>query len=116
MWLGQEAIRSMPSTLMRIRSSARPRITGRLETPPAPCNWTPGTSRSRLAVSLVAGRRARSVSSSTWLAAGTGCRRVSSMTTGSSCVGCSLPAVATPSATAGGTMPLAPSTAIAAAI
>jgi hypothetical protein len=45
-----------------------------------------------------------------------GLQAVSSTITGSSCVGCSLPAAATPSAAAAGTMPLAPSTAIAAAI
>src|SRR3569833_4713972 len=57
MWLGQDAIRSMPSTLMRRRSSPRPRIDGRLATPPALWRLRPGTSRSRLAVSLVAARR-----------------------------------------------------------
>src|SRR3569623_719135 len=57
MWLGQDAIRSMPSTLMRRRSSPRPRIDGRLDTPPAPWRLRPGTSRSRLAVSLVAACR-----------------------------------------------------------
>jgi hypothetical protein len=57
MWLGQDAIRSMPSTLMRRRSSARPWMAGRLDTPPAPYRLTPGISDSRLAVSLVADRR-----------------------------------------------------------
>ncbi len=56
MWFGQEAIRSMPSTWMRSRSSARPCIEGRLDTPPAPLRLTPGMSCSRRAVSLVAAR------------------------------------------------------------
>ena len=36
MWFGHDAIASTPSMVMRKRSSARPRITGSAETPPAP--------------------------------------------------------------------------------
>ena len=55
MWLGQEAMASTPSTVMRKRSSASPCTTGRLDTPPADCRATPGTSASSAAVSLVVG-------------------------------------------------------------
>ena len=43
----------MPSTLTRRRSSARPRIEGRLERPPAALRLTPGTPRRRAALSSV---------------------------------------------------------------
>ena len=56
MWLGQEAIRSMPSTWVRTRSPASPLTTGRLETPPAPLQVDAGNVSQKAAVSLVAAR------------------------------------------------------------
>ena len=47
----------MSSTVRRSRSSARPWITGRPDTPPAPCTSTPGMSFSRPVVSGVVARR-----------------------------------------------------------
>ena len=41
MWLPQAEIKSTPSTLTLIRSSAKPRIIGRLDTPPLAAVSTP---------------------------------------------------------------------------
>ena len=52
MWLAQAEIKSIPSTLILIRSSARPWIAGKLETPPAWYKLTPAWLLSKEAESL----------------------------------------------------------------